>query len=71
LAERRPDRSRYQDTPSKTAVSPCATCRHKDQEADGPYCTAFPQGIPRKILDGDNQHRQPVDGDHGIQYEAI
>lgn len=32
-------------------------------------CAAFPDGIPRDIMDGTLDHRLPVDGDHGIRYE--
>lgn len=34
-------------------------------------CKAFPvEGIPQDILDGKDLHLEPVDGDHGIQFEA-
>lgn len=32
-------------------------------------CKAFPDGIPFDIQDGENLHLEPVEGDHGIQYE--
>lgn len=32
-------------------------------------CRAFPEGIPEDIAYGDNLHLEPVDGDHGIQFE--
>lgn len=31
-------------------------------------CEAYPAGIPDAILWGDADHRQPLDGDHGLQY---
>lgn len=34
------------------------------------YCDAFPDGIPSDIAYGDNAHLAPVEGDHGIQFEA-
>jgi hypothetical protein len=36
-----------------------------------PYCDAFPSGIPREILDGENTHHKPYPGDRGIQYEPL
>jgi hypothetical protein len=33
-------------------------------------CDAFPQGIPREILDGEDLHLEPVEGDRGVQFEA-
>ena len=32
-------------------------------------CDAFPQRIPDAILESKVDHRQPVEGDHGIQFE--
>lgn len=32
-------------------------------------CEAFPEGIPREIAYGDNDHTKPFPGDNGIQYE--
>jgi hypothetical protein len=31
-------------------------------------CTAFLDGIPRKILGGGHDHRKPFSGDDGIRY---
>lgn len=36
---------------------------------DGTTCDAFPDGIPESILLGGADHREPVDGDHGMQFE--
>jgi 2'-5' RNA ligase len=33
-------------------------------------CDAFPQGIPDPIWNNQVDHRQPVDGDHGLQWSA-
>ena len=35
-----------------------------------PTCAAFPDGIPPAVLDNELDHRQPIDGDHGIRFEA-
>lgn len=47
----------------------CNSCKHYRPFSNPPSCTAFPNGIPDSILDGDD-HREPVRGDHGIQYES-
>ena len=36
---------------------------------DGPFCAAFPDGIPDVIYDNGFDHRQPYEGDHGLQWE--
>lgn len=33
-------------------------------------CTAFPTGIPEAVFGNELDHRQPVEGDRGIQFEA-
>lgn len=50
-----------------TTVTPCTTCARRD-EKDSLKCEAFPLGIPRVILEGENQHLEPFPGDHGLQY---
>jgi len=47
----------------------CYSCRHFDREnTDGFTCKAFPDGIPDEIIESEVDHRNPVAGDHGIQY---
>lgn len=48
----------------------CNTCKYYRPFSWPPACDAFPHGIPESILDGEEDHREPVRGDHGIQYES-
>lgn len=49
----------------------CSRCKHFDfKDLDEKICPAFPDGIPADIWCGRNDHTSPVEGDHGIQYEA-
>lgn len=53
-------------------VTVCAECRHFWVDRyDVIACDAFPAGIPRAILEGRNDHREPYDGDGGIVYEPL
>lgn len=52
----------------------CLWCRHSNiRPGETEYldytCTAFPEGIPDEILDNRFDHRRPLEGDHGIQFE--
>jgi len=49
-------------------ISLCAYCIHKHE--DGATCEAFPDGIPDDILLMKEDHHKPVEGDHGIRFEA-
>ena len=50
-------------------LSECAICKHKHLGADS--CRAFLGGIPPALLNGTAKHRQPYEGDNGIQFEPI
>jgi len=34
-------------------------------------CAAFPNGIPEEILDGEFDHTQPHEGDHGLRFVPL
>jgi hypothetical protein len=36
----------------------------------GPSCEAFPDGIPDDIWTNEFDHRQPHEGDHGLQWSS-
>lgn len=38
--------------------------------AEEPFCAAFPSGIPAAIWTNEFDHRQPHEGDHGLQWES-
>lgn len=46
----------------------CIECKHKIKAQ---VCTAFPDGIPKALIDDKFDHRNPYPGDHGIQFEPI
>jgi hypothetical protein len=50
----------------------CVVCKHFNaDDASQNACSAFPSGIPGAILDNEVDHREPVDGDNGIQWAPI
>ena len=46
----------------------CVFCKHQIRQRE---CAAFGEAIPLEIWNGDNNHRQPYEGDTGIQFEPI
>jgi hypothetical protein len=48
----------------------CTLCRNLT-DLPARHCSAFPDGIPDAIWKGDNDHRQPYPGDHGITFSPI
>ena len=49
----------------------CILCRHLFQKGHPSRCKAFPRGIPALIASGQISHREPVEGDHGIQWQEV
>lgn len=48
----------------------CMICRrYNDKNFDGMICKAYPKGIPDSIIYSEKDHRNPIDGDNGIQFE--
>lgn len=55
---------------SNTQKSPCINCKFK--YAGDSTCKAFPDGIPERILFGDNQHTKPLpEQSNSITYAPI
>ena len=55
-------------------VPKCLRCVHLDKESIPTKtltCPAFPESIPRAILENDFDHVKPYPGDHGIRFEAF
>ena len=59
-------------------MSQCGACAHyrstfSAENVDnlpGPFCVAFPSGIPGEVFGNQLDHRQPVTGDHGVRWES-
>lgn len=55
-------------------MSQCGTCTRFRSPlhtgADKPSCAAFPDGIPADVLRTVVDHRQQVEGDHGLRWES-
>lgn len=49
----------------------CLMCTRFRESGTGMTCDAYPEGIPNVIIDSAVDHREPYEGDHGLQFEAI
>lgn len=52
-----------------TIASQCVFCIHYRRTDKSSTCDAFPKGIPEPVLLNQVDHRQPIEGDHGVQWE--
>lgn len=53
-----------------TRIPPiCISCKHL-RTFGPPQCDAFPDAIPQDIIENRADHRRPIAGDGGIQFEA-
>jgi hypothetical protein len=51
-------------------IPQCSICIHFDpSRRDITACAAFPDGIPGDIILNEIDHRDPVEGDHGVRFE--
>jgi len=56
--------------------SQCAACKHfrsafsVTPPRETSFCSAFPDGIPDRVYANGVDHRQPVEGDHGVRWES-
>lgn len=54
-------------------LSQCDYCKHRGRLPGGgftiPVCKAFPGHIPDEVLMNQVDHRKPIDGDDGVQFE--
>ena len=49
----------------------CLKCEHFFDEKGPLKCEVFPEGIPEEIATGENKHKKPYPGDHGIQFKQL
>lgn len=58
---------------TRLRINACDSCIHVIRRAHGSrvWCEAFPYetGVPPEIINGKNDHTQPVDGDGGIHWD--
>jgi len=55
-----------------TIVPQCFYCKHFHKSKRGVFaCKAYPDGIPDDILFNEVDHRKPVEGDRGIQFQSV
>jgi hypothetical protein len=59
------------------ARSQCSVCAHfrspfsVEPYREGPFCAAFEAGISDAVYTNHLDHRQPVEGDHGVRWAPL
>ena len=46
----------------------CSFCQRFIRNQDTLVCSAYPEGIPEEIIESQVDHRDPVEGDHGLMF---
>ncbi len=64
-------RVQAQCTPSCSRFRSIFSAEGMARHAAEPFCAAFPDGIPDVIWTNRFDHRQPYEGDHGLQWLAV
>lgn len=62
-------------TRPQSQCNACANFRSPFSREDGdysggPFCAAFPTGIPDEVFGNQLDHRQPITGDHGVRWTS-
>ena len=59
-------------------IPQCIACRHLRSEPDPTRtskvvwrCGAFPNRIPRQMIQNLHDHREPYPGDNGVRWESV
>ena len=56
-----------------TVITPvCAKCsRYHYTDIEHECCDAFPEGIPKVVLEDGHDHLTPIEGDHGLLFNPL
>jgi hypothetical protein len=54
-----------------TVIMPiCLECVHyRDEDQVNFSCDAYPNGIPKEIVESRADHTKPINGDHGVYFK--
>ena len=57
------------------AMPICLECSRFHGEPDEPFapwtCSAFPNGIPKSIINSEEDHTKPIAGDNDLQFDPV